>query len=402
MTTESTINLYKQYVMSTYAQSLVLVKGQGARVWDADGKAYLDFLGGVAVISLGHGHPRLVRAITEQAGTLMHVSNLFYNENQPRLAQKLVERFGPGKCFFCNSGAEANEGLIKLARLWGNKQGKFEIVSMLNSFHGRTLAAITATGQTKYQKGFEPLPQGFLYATYNDLESVRAVVNEKTAAILVEACQGEGGVIPATQEFMTGLRRLCDEKNILLLFDEVQTGIGRTGHWFGFQAYGIQPDAISLAKGLGGGFPIGAIVAGPKLCDVFQAGHHASTFGGTPLACAAALEVLKIVDEEGLRENAARMGERFQQSLKKTTGRYGWVSGVRGMGLMVGIVLDRPAKEFEKMLRENGLLSVATAERTIRFLPPLNVREAEIDEALAIVDKACAAFDQQLAEAVKN
>ncbi|HEY8240978.1 MAG TPA: aspartate aminotransferase family protein [Kiritimatiellia bacterium] len=402
MTTQQTTDLYKQYVMSTYAQSLVLVKGQGARVWDADGNVYLDFLGGVAVLSLGHCHPKLVQALHAQAQTVMHVSNLFYNENQPRLAQKLIEKFGPGKCFFCNSGAEANEGLIKLARLWGNKQGKNEIVSMVNSFHGRTLAAITATGQTKYQKGFEPLPTGFSYATFNDIESVQSVVTDKTAAIFVEAIQGEGGVIPATPEFIAGLRKLCDDKNILLIFDEVQTGVGRTGRWFGFQHFGIQPDAISLAKGLGGGFPVGAIVAGPKIAEVFQAGHHASTFGGTPLACAAALTVLQVVEDEGLRQNAAAMGERFRAGLAAIANKYAWAgAGVRGMGLMLGLVLDRPAKDLEIQMRKHGLLAIATAEKTVRFLPPLNVHEAEIDEALEIVAKSCAAFDASLASAAK-
>ncbi|MFH0908217.1 MAG: aspartate aminotransferase family protein [bacterium] len=393
---EETTSLYKQYVMSTYAQSLVLVRGAGARVWDADGKEYLDFLGGIAVLSVGHCHPKLVQAIHAQAGTLVHVSNLYYNEQQPLLAKALIDKFGPGKCFFCNSGAEANEGLIKLARLWGNPQGKYEIVTMLNSFHGRTLAAITATGQPKYHKGFEPLPPGFVYADFNNIESVRAVVNEKTAAIFVEAIQGEGGVVPATVEFMSDLRALCDEKNILLICDEVQCGLGRTGHWFGFQAFRIQPDAISLAKGLGGGFPIGAIVAGPKLADVFQAGHHASTFGGTPLACAAALTVLGIIEEDGLCANAAKMGALFKKELARFVGRWPWYKDVRGLGLMVGICLDRPAKELEKIIMANGLLSVATAGNVIRFLPPLNVQELDIRRALVIVEKSCIAFDQQM------
>jgi predicted acetylornithine/succinylornithine family transaminase len=335
-----------------------------------------------------------VKAIREQAARLMHVSNLYYNEHQPKLAQKLATLSTNGKCFFCNSGAEANEGLIKLARKWGNPQGKFEIVPMKNSFHGRTLAAITATGQTKYQAGFEPLPAGFVYADFNNLESVRAVVNEKTAAILVEAVQGEGGIIPATAEFISGLKSLCDEKNILLLFDEVQCGVGRTGHWFGFQAYGIQPDAFTLAKGLAGGFPIGALVAGPKLADVFQPGNHASTFGGNPLAAAAALATIEIIEQGKLVENAAKLGETFKAKLKKLSKKYPFITDVRGLGLMIGMVLDRPAKPLETILREMGLLCIATADTVVRFLPPLTVKASEMRKALQIVDEGCARWMQ--------
>ena len=316
-TSEEIIALHKQYVMPSYAPGLVLVKGKGVKVWDADGKEYMDFLAGIAVLGLGHCHPQVVKAIRTQAAKLMHVSNLYYNENQPKLAQALSTRSMNGKCFFCNSGAEANEGMFKLARLWGHAQGKYEIVTMRNSFHGRTLATLAATGQTKYQKGFEPIPAGFVYADYNNLDSIRAAINEKTVAVLVEAVQGEGGILPGTPEFMKGLRALCDEKNILLLCDEVQCGMGRTGFWFGFQASGIQPDAFSLAKSLGNGFPIGALVAGPKLSDIFQPGNHASTFGGNPLACAAALAVIETMEQENLPANAAKMGELFMGLLNK-------------------------------------------------------------------------------------
>ncbi len=389
-TSEEIISLHKQFVMSTYAPGLVLVKGKGAKVWDADGKEYLDFLAGIAVLSVGHCHPKVVKAIKEQAAKLMHVSNLYYNENQPRLAQALSTRSLNGKCFFCNSGAEANEGMIKLARLWGHAQGKFEVISMTNSFHGRTLATITATGQTKYQKGFEPLPTGFVYAEFNNLDSVKAAITEKTAAVLVEAVQGEGGIVPASPEFMKGLRALCDEKNILLLCDEVQCGFGRTGQWFGFQAYGIQPDAFSLAKGLANGFPIGAMVAGPKLSDLFQPGHHASTFGGNPLACAAALATIDVIEQEKLLENAATTGELFKQKLKKLAKKYPFIQDVRGIGLMVGLVCDRPAKPLEVILREKGLISIATHDVVIRFLPPLNVKASQIRQAVKIVEEACA------------
>jgi acetylornithine/N-succinyldiaminopimelate aminotransferase len=383
------IQLHNQYMVNTYAPNLLLTRGQGCRVWDSTGRSYLDFLGGIAVTQVGHCHPKLVSAIQKQAATLMHVSNLYYNENAPRLAAKLVEKFGvPGRVFFCNSGAEANEGLIKLARLWGNSTGRYEIVSMRNSFHGRTLAAITATGQPKYQKGFEPLPTGFVYADYNDLESVKAALSHKTVAILVEAVQGEGGVVPATPEFMKGLRALCDEKNLLLLCDEVQCGMGRTGTWFGFQSYGVQADACSLAKGLGGGIPIGAFVVGPKLSEVFQPGNHASTFGGNPVACAAALAVIDIMEKERLLENVKRMSELLHGELKKLAAKYPWMVEVRGRGLMVGVVLDRPAKEFEKALLAKGLITIATADRVIRMLPPLTLTSGDVREAVRILDEA--------------
>ncbi|MCS6770893.1 MAG: aspartate aminotransferase family protein [Kiritimatiellae bacterium] len=380
------VALHKQYIVNTYSPNLVLTRGSGCRVWDAEGREYLDFLGGIAVIQVGHCHPRLVEAIQRQAARLMHVSNLYYNENAPRLAAKLVEKFGaPGRVFFCNSGAEANEGLIKLARLWGSASGRHEIITMRNSFHGRTLAAITATGQTKYQKGFEPLPPGFVYAEYNNLASVRSAVNEKTVAILVEAVQGEGGIVPATAEFMQGLRALCDEFNLLLFCDEVQCGMGRTGHWFGFQAYGVQADGCSLAKGLGGGLPIGAFIAGPKVAEVFQPGHHASTFGGNPVACAAALAVIQIIEDERLLENAAQLGEFMMRELRALAAQFPWMRDVRGKGLMIGLVLDHPAKAFEKALLANGLITIATAEHVIRMLPPLNITRDDALAALRII-----------------
>lgn len=386
MNTTDPIQLHKQFVVNTYAPNLLLTRGKGCRVTDADGRSYLDFLAGIAVAQVGHCHPKLVAAIQKQVATLMHVSNLYYTENAPRLAAKLVEKFGvPGRVFFCNSGAEANEGLIKLARLWGNASGgRYEIITMRNSFHGRTLAAITATGQTKYQKGFEPLPQGFVYADYNNLESVRAAVTDKTSAILVEAIQGEGGVVPATPEFMKGLRALCDEKNLLLLCDEVQCGMGRTGTWFGFQSYGIQADACSLAKGLGGGLPIGAFIAGPKLSEVFHPGQHASTFGGNPVACAAALAVIDIIEKERLLDNVARVGEALQSDLRALQAEYPWITDVRGRGLMLGVVLSHPAKSFEKELLAKGLIVIATADNVIRMLPPLNITPADAREALRI------------------
>ena len=395
--TEEIVQRHQTYVMSTYAPTLALVRGRGARVWDAEGREYLDFLAGIAVTSIGHCHLRLVEAIRRQAGRLIHVSNIFYNDLQPRLAEALVRRsFEGGRVFLCNSGAEANEGLIKLARLWGSASGRYEVVTMFNSFHGRTLATLTATGQTKVQKGFEPLPIGFRYAKFNDLESVRAAIGERTVAVLVEAVQGEGGIIPAQPEFLQGLRALCDERNLLLLCDEVQCGMGRTGRWFGWQHYGIEPDAFSLAKGLGGGFPIGAVVAGPRLAGQFQPGHHATTFGGTPLACAAALAVIETIEAKGLLENAARVGEIFMDALRTALRPFPFVREVRGKGLMVGVELDRPARPLQDEMMKRGLLGLATNVNILRFLPPLIVTAAQARKAARIVKAACAALPENV------
>lgn len=389
--TEETTALFEQYVIPCYARKpIVLVRGKGTKVWDADGKVYLDFMAGIAVNNLGHCHPAVIGAIKEQAGQLIHISNLYYHENQGRLAKVLADLALHGKCFFCNSGAEANEALIKLARLWGYEQKRYEVITMRNSFHGRTLATLTATGQSKVQKGFEPLPSGFVYADFNNLDSVKSAITDKTAAVLVEPIQGEGGVIPADKDFLQGLRALCDEKNILLLFDEIQCGMGRTGEWFAFQNYGVLPDAFALAKALAGGLPMGAIVAAPKTADVFKAGKHASTFGGSPLVCAAALATIKAIQEESLLQNAKDMGAKFMLGLQALVDKYEHLKEVRGAGLMIGLVLDKPAKELEAKLMEIGLLALATAENVLRFLPPLNVKPGEIEEALDIIDDVCA------------
>ncbi len=389
-TTAEIAEQYQQFVMPTYSQSLALVKGKGTRVWDADGKVYLDFMSGIAVQNVGHCHPAVVAAIREQAGKLMHCSNLFYNDLQAQLAEALTEISMPGKCFFCNSGAEANEALIKLARLWGSEQGKYEVVTMQDSFHGRTLATLAATGQTKYQDGFEPVPEGFAYVPFNDFEALQKVVSPRTAAVLIEAVQGEGGVVPADIEYLQAVRKFCTERSLLLLFDEVQCGMGRTGHWCGFQRAGVDADAFSLAKSLGSGFPIGAIVAGRKLADVFQPGKHASTFGGNPLACAAALATIRTIEAEKLVERAAGTGEEFMAVLGEFVGKYANVKAVRGVGLMIGLVLDKPAKKLCKLLTENGLLAIPTHDNIVRFLPPLNVRDSEIEEAIEILDDCLA------------
>ena len=393
MTTTADIKTqYQNYVIPTYATpNLVLVKGRGSRVWDSDGKVYMDFVGGIACQNVGHCHPRVTEALQHQAAKLVHVSNLYMNEVHGALAEKLVTLSGlGGKAFFCNSGAEANEALIKLARLWGADEGKYEIVSMRNSFHGRTLAALAATGQTKYQDGFEPMPDGFLYADLNDLASVKKVISGRTAAVLVEAIQGEGGIIQATPEFMAGLRALCDEKNVLLFCDEVQCGMGRTGNWFGFQGTGVKPDAFSLAKSLGSGYPIGGIVTNAKLADVFQPGKHASTFGASPLACTAALATIAVIEEENLVARAAAAGAAFAEGLQEFISSYEHVKEIRSKGLMIGMVLDQPAKPFCQTLVEMGLLAIPTAENVVRFLPPLNIKDNDINEALDIIDDALA------------
>jgi predicted acetylornithine/succinylornithine family transaminase len=385
--------MHRQYVMPTYVPSLSLVRGEGVRVWDADGGVYLDFAAGVAVASVGHCHPRLVEAIRAQAGRLMHVSNLFYNELQPRLAEAISRRALGGRCFFCNSGAEANEGLIKLARRWGHGAGRFEVITLEGSFHGRTLATLTATGQEKVKVGFDPLPAGFVIVPRGDTGVVRAAISERTAALLVEVVQGEGGVQVLEPAYFRELRALSDEAGILLLLDEVQTGFGRTGAWFGYQPYGVLPDALSMAKGMGGGFPMGGITASPALSDILTAGSHASTFGGNPLACAAALAVIAIIEEEGLLERARILGERLRQGLRPLAETYDWIEGVRGVGLLNGLVLRRPAAGLAQHAREMGLLAIPTANTVLRLVPPLTIEAGDVDQAVAIITEACARED---------
>lgn len=404
---------FDQYVIPTYGRfPLALVRGKGCRVWDADGKEYLDFGGGIAVCSIGHSHPALAKALFEQAQTLVHTSNLYLTGPQGRLAKRLVELVGePGKCFFCNSGAEANESLYKLARKFGHDTGgsRFEIITFHNSFHGRTLAGIAATGQEKVKKGFEPPVAGFVHVRFNDLDAVRAAIKPETVAILVEPIQGESGITPARPEFLRGLRQLCDEKNLLLMFDEVQCGLGRTGDWCAYHTlFGgnrIHPDAISWAKGIAGGVPMGAIWVRKRgvrladsttkpLCDLLGPGTHASTFGGTPLACAAALAVLETIEGEKLLRNALDLGAHARSRLAKLNPRL--IREVRGVGLMIGIefaphITDlapslklegkTPAALIVGKLHVAGLLTVPAGTHVIRWLPPLNVTKAEVEEA---------------------
>ncbi len=406
--TREIAELYDKFVMETYSQQVALVKGQGARVYDADGNQYIDFTAGIAVQNVGHAHPKVVKAVVEQMATMNHCSNLFYNEKQALLAKKLVEisDLDSGtKCFFCNSGAEANEAMIKLARLWGHLGGKgddndgyVEIVTMFNSFHGRTLATLTATGQAKVQEGFEPLPVGFAYADFNDIESVKAAINDSTVAVLLECVQGEGGVIPAETKFMKALRELCDEKEILLLCDEVQCGMGRTGDWFAWQSTGVKPDAFSLAKAIASGIPMGAVVASSKLADVFTPGRHASTFGGNPLACAAALATIGVIEEEGLLDRAAESGDTIREALEKISEDHpGLVTAIRGEGMMVGMALDPDRLEAADVVakaREYGLLVCKAGGNAIRIVPPLNISEGDLDEGLEMLADAIGELDE--------
>ncbi len=416
MTTQEIADLFIQYVMPTYGRSLAIVRGEGARCWDADGKEYLDFGAGVAVNILGHSHPAVVRALKAQAPTLIHCSNLYYSEPQGLLAKKIVEKVSAsGKCFFCNSGAEANETLYKLARKFGHDSGRYEILTMEGSFHGRTLAGIAATGQDKIKKGFEPIMDGFRHVPFNDLDAVKAAIGPKTAAILVEPIQGESGIRPAAKEFLIGLRKLCNEKNLLLMYDEVQCGNGRTGAFFGFQSIAPDavPDALSMAKGLGGGVPIGAVwTSGTRkikveqtspsaqssaqstdetsapLCDLLGPGSHASTFGGTPLACAVALAVLQTVEEKKLAENADRRGKQLLRGLEVLRAKYPAIKDVRGLGLMIGVELDKEVKDFIAKCASEGLLVIAAGSHTFRLVPPLIISKADAEEALAKLEKA--------------
>ena len=383
-------DLHHQHHTPNYAPELLFVKGEGSYLWDSEGRRILDFVSGIAVTSLGHSHPAMVETLKTQGPRLMHVSNLYYNDQAPRLAEELNEMTLGGKVFFCNSGAEANEGLIKIARKWGSDKGKHDIVTMRNSFHGRTLATLTATGQDKVQKGFEPLPSGFVYADFNDLDSVKAACSDQTAAVLLEVLQAEGGVLPADPEFITGLAEFCKEQDILLLIDEVQTGVGRTGICFAYKHYGIVPDGISLAKGLGGGFPIGAVVCGPRIQDVFSPGSHGTTFGGQPLACAMARTVLRVFKEERLCLHAREMGKLLTELLLPVVEEFDFITALRGQGLLQGLVINQPAKELEQLLVKRGLLTVCTTGNVIRMLPPLNVTPEQIRDAATHISDACA------------
>ena len=386
MNLEEIFDAYKNYIMPTYTKvPLVFVKGKGSRLWDIHNKAYLDFFPGWGVGNLGHCHPKVMQAVRDQVSKLIFIPNNYYHLPQAKLAEKIISLSYPGKVFFCNSGAEANEGAIKLSRKFG--QGRFEIITFLDSFHGRTLAALAATGQKKYQNGFEPLPEGFKAVKFNDLEAVKAALTEKTVAIMLELIQGEGGINVASKDFVLSLRQLCDEKKLLLIIDEVQTGIGRTGKFFAYQHYGIIPDIMTLAKALGGGLPIGVMVVKKEIADTLGPGMHASTFGGSPLVAKAALAVLDAVGKEKLLPHAQKMGEYLFAGLNALKNKYSLISQVRGIGLMAGIELTGEGKAIVEKCIEKGLLINCTHDRVLRLMPALNVTKKEIDKAIAILEE---------------
>lgn len=389
MKTNDIIAIYDQYILPTYVRSpLCLVKGKGSKVWDLEGKEYLDFFPGWAVSGLGHCHPSVVNAIKNQARKLLHVSNNFYNVKQAQLAQKIVERSFPGRLFFCNSGAEAIEAAIKFARKYGSLTGRYEIVTMEGAFHGRTLAALTATGQEKYMKGFEPLPEGFKKVPFNNFDAVKNAVGPKTIAVLLEIIQGEGGIKVASQDFIQKVRALCDEKKMLLMIDEVQTGMGRTGKWFVYQHYGIEPDLMALAKSLGSGVPIGALVVNRKIKEeVLVPGTHASTYGGNPLVAAAALAVFKTIEQDRLLENAEKMGAYLKEKLMQLKEKYSLIEEVRGIGLMMGVELNRSGADIVARARANGLLINCTQDRVLRIMPAMTVTKRLLDRGIGILDE---------------
>ncbi|RJP75033.1 MAG: aspartate aminotransferase family protein [Candidatus Abyssobacteria bacterium SURF_17] len=401
MNSEEIIELNHKFVIDTYGKqrSLALVRGNGSRVQDADGKTYLDFLSGLAVNGLGHCHPKVVEAITNQAKTLIHVSNLYYNEPQVKLAERLVKHSFAAKCFFCNSGAEANEAAIKLARKWGHTSGNGPgIITLRNSFHGRTIATITATGQEKFQRNFHPLLESFKYASLNDLKSIEEALDEGTCGVLLELIQAEGGVNVATREFAQGLRKLCAERNLLLILDEVQTGMGRTGRLFAYEHYDIEPDIVTLAKSLGGGVPIGAMLAGPKVADVFQPGDHASTFGGNPLASAAALAAIEVITSAGFLENARELSRYLFERLRKVADKHAFIKEVRGAGMLIGIEFSSAVKKVVGDCADRGLIVGTAGENVLRLLPPLTTTRSEIDEALGIIEAALEGFTDESAQ----
>ena len=406
---ETVRELFSKYVLPTYARfDLALARGAGSHVWDVNGKRYLDLGGGIAVCSLGHAHPEITATLAEQAQKLLHVSNLYYHEPQGRLAERIVRHLAPGKVFFCNSGAEADEGLFKLARKFGHDEGRFEILTAQNSFHGRTLAGISATGQEKVKKGFEPMVPGFRHIPFNDLAAARDALSPATVAILIEGIQGEGGITPTTAEYLLGLRKLCDEKNLLLLLDAVQCGHFRTGRYQSFQRVlegvggGDQflPDGVSMAKSLGGGFPIGAFWVRDRHADLLGAGTHGTTFGGTPLGCAVALKIFDIIERDGLADNARRTGEQLKTGLQNLVGKYPSVlKSVRGLGFMIGLEIadkesipafrasDKSASiQFVNQLHEAGALTIPSGAQIIRLLPPLNLSCSQADEGLTLIE----------------
>jgi len=393
------IQKHQSFLIGNYASpALEIVRGQGSYLWDSQGKKYLDFTSGIAVTNLGHSHPEWIKQVQSQAEVLAHCSNLYSIPEQVRLAERLVGKIGPGKVLFCNSGAEANEALIKLSRLYG-EQGETKRTKILvakNGFHGRTLGALSATESSKYRKGFEPLLPGFVFCKLNDLSDFKNAIDDETVAILVESIQGEGGLHVASDSFLQGIEKLCQKNNLLFLMDEVQAGIARTGEFLGFQKSGVRPDAIAMAKGLGGGFPIGAIWVEDSRTSLFTPGSHGTTFGGSPLACSAAHAVLDVIEKEELTARANKLGNFLLPEIQQLAEKFPQqILEVRGRGLMLGIQLTDEPGELVSILRKNGLLAVGAAGQTLRLLPPLTISQDEIEEGLNILRLSLSALEQK-------
>lgn len=385
MTKQEIFNTYDKYILSTYTRvPYIFVKGKGSTLIDIDGKKYLDFFPGWGVNNVGHCHPKVMAGVRDQIGKLIFIPNNLYHGQQAKLAKEIIRHSFPGKVFFCNSGAEAAEGAIKLAHAYG-KGERFEIITMLNSFHGRTMGAVSATGQTKYQEGFAPLVPGFKHVAFNDINALKNAITEKTVAIMLEPVQGEGGINIAGQEYLKEIRKICDEKDILLIFDEVQTGMGRTGEMFAFKHYGITPDLMTLAKSLGGGLPIGALVVKESLTSVLKPGMHASTFGGSPLICKAALGAFKAIESEKMLKNTRLMGAYLLEKLQALKKDFSCIKEIRGLGLMVGVELNIEGKNiFEECLKQ-GLIINCTQGKVLRLMPALNITKKQIDKAVKIL-----------------
>ncbi len=382
-----TTDIYDKYILNTYSRTPIsFVQGHGSELVDENGKVYLDFFPGWGVSNIGHTHPKVVEAIQKQADKLIHVPNSFYNSLQARLAQKIVETSFNSKVFFANSGAEANEAAIKFARAYGAGT-RYEIITTSGSFHGRTMGALSATGQDKIQKGFEPLLTGFRRVAFNNIQAIKSELNDKTVAIMLELVQGEGGIRIAEQEYIREIRQLCHKFDLLLIIDEVQTGIGRTGAMYAYQHYGIEPDLMTLAKSLGGGLPIGALVAKASIADTFGHGMHGSTFGGSPLICAASLAVFEAIEEEEMLENAKKIGKYFVSELNKLKEKHKIIKEVRNLGLMIGVELTIPGKDIYEKCLEKGLIINCTSENVLRLMPALNITKSQIDEGLQIIDE---------------
>lgn len=386
MTTQETIDLFTKYVIGNYSRlSRVIVKGDGCYIYDSEGNKILDMFPGWAVSGIGHCHPKVVSAICEQAKKLLHIDNTFYSEPQGKLAKLLSERSFGGKCFFCNSGAEANEAAMKLARLYTSKE-KYKFITAHGSFHGRTFATVTATAQPKYHEGFLPLLPGFVYVPFNDSEAMKKAFDDEVAAVLIEPIQGEGGINIASEEYLETIRQLCDENSAVMILDEVQTGIGRTGKWFAYQHSGVEPDIMTMAKTLGGGAAIGAMTAKAEIADCLVPGKHASTFGGNPLSCAAAVAVIEAIEEDNLLQNAIELGQYTKDKILQLKPKHSIIESVRGIGLMIGVELNSQGAEIVSKCLENRLRINCTNDTVLRFMPPMIATESQIDTAIEILD----------------